>query len=198
MTNENYAEAYPLHWPDGWPRTLYPEGSSFKTRFSTARDNLVRELRLMGAQYVVVSTNVPLRGDGLPYANFKTPDDLGVAVYFQYETKSMTFACDRWNTVADNIQAIRKTIEALRGIERWGASDMMERAFSGFQALTSPESMEWWEVLSVSRSSSLGEIKKNYKDMVRIYHPDNGSAPDVEMMKRINRAISDAEREKAA
>jgi hypothetical protein len=49
----------------------------------------------------------------------------------------MCFACDRWDSVADNVQAIRKTIEALRGIERWGTGDMVQRAFAGFVALPS-------------------------------------------------------------
>jgi hypothetical protein len=31
----------------------------------------------------------------------------------------MCFACDRWDSVGDNVYAITKTIKALRGIERW-------------------------------------------------------------------------------
>lgn len=41
-------------------------------------------------------------------------------------------ACDSFNEVRLNLNAIRLTISALRQIERCGASMMMERAFRGF------------------------------------------------------------------
>ena len=91
----------------------------------------------MGGSGVILSTNIPLRNDGLPYANSREPNDPGVAVYFQHKKREMCFACDAFKTVRENAYSIGKTIEALRGIERWGASDMMERAFRGFAALTS-------------------------------------------------------------
>jgi hypothetical protein len=72
---------------------------------------------------------VQLRQDGLPYANRRAPSDTGAAVYFSYKGRQMCFACDKWQDVYDNIYAISKTIEALRGIERWGAGDMVEQAF---------------------------------------------------------------------
>jgi hypothetical protein len=50
-------------------------------------------------------------------------DDVGVAVYFSYRNQQRCFACDRWNRIQDNMQAISKTIEALRGIERWATGD---------------------------------------------------------------------------
>ena len=46
------------------------------------------------------------------------------------------------------MQAIAKTIEALRGINRWGTGDMMEAAFKGFSALPAPDTNKpWREVL---------------------------------------------------
>lgn len=125
-------EAYLLYWPEGWKRTdrYRRTNSRFKTGFAVARDQLMDEIRRLGGRQIVLSTNIPLRNDGLPYASAKEPDDTGVAVYFSYKQKSMCFGCDRFHYVKENIQAIAKTIEAIRGIERWGASDMMERAFS--------------------------------------------------------------------
>jgi len=46
-------------------------------------------------------------------------------------------ACDLFNEVRLNIQAIKLTIAAIRQIERCGASSLLERAFKGFKALTS-------------------------------------------------------------
>ncbi|NJP11409.1 MAG: hypothetical protein HC866_19605 [Leptolyngbyaceae cyanobacterium RU_5_1] len=84
MTNENLR--YPLHYPLGWQRTKFPQRSRFNpTRdrtFAECRDELLRQLNLLGASKVILSTNIPLRSDGLPYARFKIPDDKGVAAYF--------------------------------------------------------------------------------------------------------------------
>jgi hypothetical protein len=113
----------------------------------------------MGGTNVVVSTNLPLFRDGYPIASGMEPTDPGVAVYFRLNGKSMVFACDRYFYVYENIQAIARTIEALRGIERRGASDMMERAFSGFNALTDGPSEDWREVFGFKPFEPV--IKKN-------------------------------------
>lgn len=76
--------AYPLTWATIYPRTLQQkrEAARFEVSFSAARDDLLNELRLLDAFAVIISSNVPLRRDGLPYATFKEPDDPAVAVYF--------------------------------------------------------------------------------------------------------------------
>lgn len=142
-------ERFPLHWPGGWPRTRTPQRSRFDVSFVSARYGLFDEIGRMGGRYIVLSTNIELRKDGLPYANQPEPRDSGVAVYFERKGKQMVFACDRWDRVKDNMRAIQKTIEAMRGIERWGASDLLERAFSAFQALPPPGQIKrtWREVL---------------------------------------------------
>jgi hypothetical protein len=178
------ATAYPLTWPSGWPRACGRARSAFQCSFAAARDGLMTELRLMGAQYVLLSTNVELRRDGLPYSKAPEPVDPGVAVYFLWRGKQMTFACDRWDRVKDNVRAVGKTIEALRGIERWGASDMMERAFSAFEALPAPE--QWWQVLGVSASASAAEIDAAYRAKARAAHPDTGGSDAA--MARLNAA----------
>src|SRR3546814_1489167 len=93
----------------------------------------------------------------------------------------MTFACDRWDTVRDNVRAIGKTIEAIRGIERWGASDMMERAFSAFEALPAPGggvTLSCWSVLGIEPGSSLAEIERAYRVSAKGAHPDTGGDRD--------------------
>ena len=105
-------DAFPLSWPSGKPRTRNPQRSRFDVSLATARDCLMHEIRLLGGTLPVLSSNVQLRRDGLPYANMREPDDRGVAVYFTLKGQQMCFCCDRWDSVADNIQAVRKTIEA--------------------------------------------------------------------------------------
>jgi hypothetical protein len=137
----------------------------------------MNELRLMGARYIVLSSNMELRRDGLPYANQRQPDDPGVAVYFNWRGKQMTFACDRWFKPEDNVRAIGKTVEALRGIERWGASDMMERAFSAFEALPPPGgtvTLSCWDVLGLQPGASKSDVTTAYRRQARTAHPDQG------------------------
>ena len=133
----------------------------------------------MNGRYPVLSTNIGLRRDGLPYATTKEPDDKGVAVYFEYRGKQMVFACDRWDRVRDNVQAIRHTISAIRGIERWGASDMMERAFSAFEALPDlSAARSWRDILDVTVASGLDEAQAAYRRKVKEAHPDCGGSPE--------------------
>lgn len=129
------SEAYPLRWPVARPRSKRRREATFSASFAAARDGLLREVRLLGGSRPVISTNVETRLDGLPYAKRRQPDDPAIAVYFVHQGRSMCFACDCWTKVEHNIQAIRKTIEALRGIARWGSGAMVEQAFEGFRAL---------------------------------------------------------------
>ncbi len=140
MKSESPIEAFPLTWPFGRPRTELHRRtwSNFKTGFGKARDQCLREIRTLGGRQAIISSNLPLRNDGLPYANARPGDDAGVAVYFTYKGKQMCFACDRWAKIEDNMHAIALTIGALRGVARWGTGDMMEAAFTGFAALPAP------------------------------------------------------------
>ena len=153
--------ASPLSWPTGKLRARNCHRSRFDVSFDTARDFLLHEIRLFGGKLPVLSSNVSLRFDGLHYATDRQPDGRGVAIYFTLMCQQMCFCCDRWNTFADNIQAVRKTIEALRGIERWGTGDMVEEAFTGFLALPAPPTS--WEVVGLKPGASREEIKAAFR-----------------------------------
>jgi len=172
-------EAYPLQWPVGYPRTKWPtNGYRFTPKsFAVERDGLISELKRMGARDVVLSTSVPLRQDGLPYATFgkKTVPDVGVAVYFTIDKEPMTLCCDKWNSLEANIRAIQMSVDAMRSLDRWGVSEILKRVFTGFKAI--PEKVDakpWWEVLGVSAQSSKEDIKKAYWRLAKIHHPDTG------------------------
>ncbi|MGP8269090.1 MAG: J domain-containing protein [Terracidiphilus sp.] len=112
---------------------------------------------------------------------------------FTYKKNQMCFACDRYRTVKENLTAIGKTIEALRGMERWGASDMMERAFRGFTALAASNGRDWWDVLQVRRDASREAMEANFRLLAQDRHPDRGGSQDA--MVELNRAHEDARRE---
>lgn len=168
-------EAYPLDWPENVPRAKKRIYGSFKTGFGAARHRLRREIELLGGKELIISSNVPLTNSGMPRANAPEPDDRGIAVYFTYEGKSMVFACDQYHYTRDNVHAIALTIGALRGIKRWGASDMLERAFRGFTAL--PErSVKWRDVLGFGHTAQITveAVEARYRVLAKVHHPDVG------------------------
>jgi hypothetical protein len=186
--------AYPLHWPSGRERVVSykRQRGRFKVTLATARDNAIHELRLLGAKYVVVSTNIPTRRDGLPYASGPAPADPAVAVYFDYKGDSHVFACDKWDKIEHNLQAVGKTVEALRGIKRWGSADMMKRAVNAFKALPASGD-DWRSVLNVRGSADLAAVKARYRALAAQAHPDRGGSEH--QMIRINQAWEAAQRE---
>lgn len=130
-----------------------------------AREELLAELRRLGASGVEISTAIPPRNDGLPRAGAAEPADPGVAVYFELEEDDFVLACDRWYRVAANMRAIAKHVAAIRGIARWGVG-RLEQAFRGYQAL--PEKaggLAWWEVLgfeTVAEAAPLPAVKRRF------------------------------------
>ena len=197
-------EAFPLHWPEGWPRT--PEwkresdgrfgGKTYGLTMGRTRDQLVAELQRLGVKSVVISTNVALRQDGLPYANQKAIADPGVAVYFGLKDRPLVMARDRFKTLAGNLRSLTLAIEAMRQLERHGGSTMMERAFQGFAAIAPPDwKKPWREVFDVKPDWS-GDVAALYRAKARNRHPDAGGSDT--LMAELNVAYAEAKRELGA
>lgn len=174
-------EAYPLQWPPHWPRTQHPMSSNFRpgSPYGEAVD-ITRQLKLMGATNVVVNSNMMYKNDGTPYARQGNIEDPGIAVYFTLNGEQQCIPCDKWRSIGENLRAVSKTIEALRGLDRWGAKEMVNAAFRGFRALpaetimTPHTSRAWWEVLDVSQNASESVIRAAYKAKLHESHPDKG------------------------
>jgi hypothetical protein len=191
-------EAYPLAWPPGNPRT--PSYRIERSRFEPGNrpqevENVIAELGRLGARNVVVSTNLRLRNDGLPYARDRAPDDQGVAVYFDYAGGQKCFACDRWQTIEENLRAIFKSIEAIRGLERWGSKSFVDAAFTGFAALPAPgqhAKRSWRQVLGILPDVPVDRavIMTFYREAARKAHPDMGGSGDA--MAEVNAARAEA------
>ena len=173
------AEAFPLHWPDGWPRT--PSYKRTRSRFQVTPDGATRklmdELRLLGARNVVLSTNVALRRDGLPYARQQLAnEDPGAAVYFTLDGDPRVMARDVYERLHENIHSIAHAVEHMRGLARHGGDFMMKRAFSGFVALAAPGTTPWWQILGIAATASAAEINAAYRKLAAERHPDRGGS----------------------
>jgi hypothetical protein len=181
---------YPLHWPMGWKRTQFPGFSKFGDRgkgttMGRALDFLQGELRRLYAKDPVISTNVRARLDGRPYANEPIPRDRGAAVYFTLKKRRVVLACDKWNQVQDNLWAIAKHIEAMRGQERWGVGSI-DQAFAGYM-LVEKTGPDCWETLGVVPQASVGEIMAAYRVRAKRAHPDMEGGSH-ELMMALNEA----------
>jgi hypothetical protein len=197
--------AFPLAWPDGWPRTPdYKRQSDdiFRSKLrgvvtmTRAGQQLRDELSRLSARSIVISTNVALRQDGLPYSDQRKLTDPGVAVYFQLKGRPLVMATDRYKTVGGNMRSLALAIEAMRQLERHGGGTMMERAFTGFAALPSPgRKKPWREVFGLKPGYRFDniDIAALYRSLAKDLHPDAGGSE--EQMSDLNVAYEEAKRE---
>lgn len=198
-------QAYPLAWPDGWKRTSrssrkngsfgvterkYSGDNSWNTKkrinVADASKRIHAELEKLGVKNPrddsIISTNLKLNMSGLPRGDQGEPSDPGAAVYWQKPGQPMrVMAVDAYSRVADNLAAIAATLNAMRAIERHGGAQILERAFTGFDALPPPGQAlrpprAWWEVLGVAQSADGATINSAYREKAKAAHPDAGGS----------------------
>lgn len=191
MSDPKLEPGYPLAWPQGRPRTRKPAPALFRKdgrrlTLTTARARLVEQVNMLTqrgqpwrVRSMVLSTNIrfTLAGTRDQNVSRRDPDDAGVAFYFELDGRPHVLACDRWDTVYDNIAAIAAHIEALRGQERWGVADLRQ-AFAGHVALPPPGASSgrpWWKVLGLPGPDvSRNDVDVMYRRLAAKRHPDAG------------------------
>jgi hypothetical protein len=199
--------AFPLQWPEGWPRTkagFTKDGKFTKYKkdltIADGVDRVIAELERFGIdrQDVVISTNVRTRLDGFPRSGEPTPQDKGVAVYWEeWNGKRRVIAVDIYTTVADNLAAIAATLDAMRAIERHGGAQILERAFTGFLALPAPTwKRPWREVMGFAPGEPVDAetLKARYRKLASTRHTDKEGGSD-DAMAELNVANAEAEQE---
>jgi hypothetical protein len=166
-------DAFPLQWPHHVPRTDPARriGGSFMVTPGKAMEELVKEVRLSGGTGLILSSNIPLRRDGLPYANAREPADPGVAAYFTRKGQQVCIPCDTYDRHWKNIRAIGLSIKDMRGPEMRGCAAITDAAYTGFLALpapgAAPQARNWWEVLGIPRHTSELVIDAVWKRLMR-------------------------------
>lgn len=204
-------QRYPLSWPTGWARATHRSHAKFSKREKVYRDGthvwsnqkslqigdglerLTGELRRLGAQAIVISSNLKLRQDGLPHASQAAMlGDPGIAVYFKLKGKPRVLACDKWFSAAENMAAIAGHIEAIRAVDRYGVGTL-DQAFAGYQALPA-QAASWFTVLEFAEPPTNWDvIEARFKSLARVHHPDRGG--NSETMAKINAAYDTARSE---
>lgn len=206
MTRLVIEMGYPVQWPAGRPRTVERKSSLFKEdgrrlTMTAARRRLHEQLSAMTraghawrTTNIILTTNIRYTASGARDQKLsrRDPDDTSVAVYFDLDGKAHMLACDRWDTVQDNIAAIAAHIDALRGQERWGVADLRQ-AFAGHIALPRPSS--WWEILHVAPDATIDVINGAYRAAAKRAHPNAGG--DRIAWDRLSAAYEEAKRERA-
>lgn len=199
--------AFPLAWPVGRPRTRATDrqaakfgavktvrgaGGNYPARgqlsMAIAMDRLFRQVDLFGARYPLISSNVRIRQDGLPYSGERPPEDPGVAVYFQRDRRPYCLACDTFLRPEDNLAAVAAHIEATRAVLRYGVATA-EETLRAFEALPSPEhERAWRDVLELRDRAAVTEadVQAAYRRLARERHPDHGGSDS--MMADLNTA----------
>lgn len=204
-------QPYPLQWPPRLARTKPADRqrSNFGGRdkvgltpHGTANE-VIAELHRLGASSWVITSCLPSRGpEGVPYADGRG-DDPGIAVWFDFRRVERVFACDRWRRPEENLRAIGKSIEAMRGLDRWGVADVLESVFTGFAAAlpAGPATrLGWRDVFGVAglvdtlmasdADDLIAVVKARHRKLIAEAHPDAGG--DTARAAELNAALDEA------
>jgi len=193
-------EQFPLAWPEGYPVTERRQESKFKCTLAEARDGVLYELRQLNATDIVISTNVQVTKQGLLPGNGRLVyDNPGVAVYFKYRNKEAVIACDNWKYLHENMRAVEKSLEAIRGLERWACTDIISQALGQHKALPPATGViiagfDAYKVLGIIPGLSKSMIKARYHELAKQLHPDKVTG-DKEKFIELSKAFEIALRE---
>jgi hypothetical protein len=172
---------YPLAWPDTQKRTATKAKSAFRTGLTGAMDNVSKSLRAFAQdsekrlEYCQITSNAGLFD--------QKPADPGIAVWFEWDGALRCIAVDRYQTVAENLQAIHHVLEARRVELRHAGIEMVRTTFRGFvAALPAPDAKSWSDILGVPKNATADQISAAYKARAR----DLAQRGDQEQLVELN------------
>lgn len=184
-----------LMWPDGWGETPAQSRKVSAFGYDTIYQRsteIAEEVKRFKGSNLRITCNAPLRATKTGYAGFREPqgkaesqlvsEEPGCAIYFDRNGKPMTVGCDQYVDLQSNMRAITLTLGAIRGIERWGSSELLERSVAGFAELPAPGAIvnadrPFWAVLAIAPDASLDVAEAVYRSLVKKHHPDVGGDP---------------------
>lgn len=128
------------------------EPTRFRSSWVETQDQLEREVKMLHGANLVIEVDLrpqDLKLNGEIRANAREAETPGVIVMFTTKTHGdLVYRCDTYR--ADyafqgphwqhNVRAIAKTLEALRAVDRYGATDTGQQ-YTGFKALPAGRAM---------------------------------------------------------
>lgn len=183
-------------------------------RFEASPETILRELgsvlRKMEAERPRIETAAKLSKEytaklGKIGVQVRAADPLllpapAVRVVFERFGKPFPYECAKWGVVIDNLRACQLTISRLYSIYEdygvtgdqsgtGGAAGAAARSFEQIFSLGAGE-FRWWEILGVAAHAPSEAIRKAYRDLAQVHHPDKGgSRADFD---RVQRAYDEA------
>ena len=175
--------------PETKPRRPHP----FSSTWGNTRDLLSRETDLLAARLVVIQLDAiggTLRADGMLTGDIRTGHP-GAVVSFESKFGPLRYAADTYlggkGTPAwqANTRAIALSLEALRAVDRWGATRRGEQ-YQGWTAIEAPKpefadwhaAAEWMREYAINSLRILqdasGDWNGLYRAMAARMHPDKG------------------------
>jgi hypothetical protein len=182
-------QSYPLHWPQGFPRTpaASRERGQFRTKYDAALDNVIKSLRLFGTDSARKIVDPVLSSNRDMLGQIKDQDP-GTAVWFVWDGMQVCIPVDRYLDPAHNLQAIHHIVEARRVELRHGSLALIRATFTGFKALPAPAGKHWRDILGIgSRAASREAIEAAFKRLAQERHPDKPGG-STEAMQELSEA----------
>jgi hypothetical protein len=170
------------------PKSILNRRAIFKSSYAATLSLLEREMRHLSAQNVVIQagfTREQVRNDGWPRSGAR-PSHPAVVVSFRSRGKDLSFPCSTYRSHEDNLRAIALSLEALRGVNRYGVTQNEEQ-YKGWAQLPPPtpaQKMSRFDACIFLQSNSdvdagsIGAFSKSrdeaYRQAARRLHPDAG------------------------
>jgi hypothetical protein len=191
-----------VEWPDGFERTppgergKYPHGSGFRVDRRKAFENILEQLKQLGAEEVRIDSGAHEKTVNPNLLTQESdPDDPSVVVYFSKNGEDFAVPCDKWDNVRDNAQAIANYLDAKRALDRYGVKTV-ESEFTTQKLPPGEEERQEEQhgddgfgdkpphkVLGVASDADDEEIKAAARALKKEYHPDTGG--DIAKFNRV-------------
>lgn len=193
--------------PLAWDQARTPPAArksrwTFRAGWQDTLDLLDRELTHLAASNVIIEADFregDLRQDGMPRAAAKEPTFPGVRISFDSRHGRLVYGTDAYELWQHNVRAIALSLEALRAVDRYGATRSAQQ-YAGWKAIdagpTSASASQMTreeaarfiaaavDPVGAGRPEVVAGIlsgqtlKESYRLAARKLHPDAGGSPN--------------------